>query len=106
MVASPSIAPSLEQLDQHVVLHGVTWELYERLLEVRGESSVPRMTYLEGALELMAPSYDHELDKKTLARLVEAWAEEMGIELTGIGSWTLKQKRKERGAEPDVRGDR
>ena len=101
MVASPLLAVDLEHIDQHVILHGVSWDLYERLLEGRGESSVPGMTYLEGELELMAPSFDHEMDKTTLGRLVEAWGEEMDIALTGIGSWTLKEKKEERGAEPD-----
>lgn len=88
-------------LDESVVLQDVPWDLYERLLKLRGESSVPRMTYLDGALELMSPSRNHDLIKTCLARLVEAWAEERGIAITGLGSWTLRQKKKKRGLEPD-----
>jgi Uma2 family endonuclease len=68
---------------------------------MRGESSVPRITYLEGLIELMSPSQYHEIDKKRLARLLEAWAEEAGVDLEGYGSWTLKKKRAKRGAEAD-----
>ena len=64
-------------------LSGANWEAYERLLELRGERRVPRITYLEGQLELMSPSRYHEIDKKRLARLLEAWAEEKGIALEG-----------------------
>ncbi len=49
----------------------------------------------------MTPSWDHESQKTLLARLVEAYAEERGIDLHGVGSWTIKQAAKERGIEPD-----
>ena len=94
-------------VDQRVRLHGMSWQAYEALLAWRGEWSGVRMTYLEGELELMTPSIDHEDFKTRLARLVEAWAEEMDIELEGAGSWTLRDESAERGAEPDecyVRG--
>lgn len=87
--------------DQYVLLHRAGWDDYERLLALRGESAVPRMTFLDGELELMTPSTTHEGDKTTLARLLEAWAEEAGIELEGYGSWTLKDKAKQLGAEAD-----
>ncbi|HEX6739168.1 MAG TPA: Uma2 family endonuclease, partial [Vicinamibacteria bacterium] len=57
--------------------------------------------YLEGVLELMSPSREHERVKTKLARVVEAYAEELGLNLEGYGSWTLKRKEAERGAEPD-----
>lgn len=94
-------SPDPDTMDHFVHLHDVSWELYEALMAVRGESSVPRMTYLEGELELMSPSKYHEVDETRLARLLEAWAEEAGIMLEGIGSWTLKNSDEERGAEPD-----
>jgi Uma2 family endonuclease len=88
-------------IDQFVCLHGVSFLEYEALLQMRGDSSVPRITYLRGELELMTPSRYHENDKKRFARLLEAWAEETGTELEGVGSWTLKNSKEERGAEPD-----
>lgn len=91
----------VHSVDQHVILHGVSWDDYEAVLAIRGESSAVRIAYLEGALDLMSPSRDHELLKTKLARIVEAYAEELGIELEGYGSWTLKQRDKERGVEPD-----
>lgn len=87
--------------DHFVRLHGVARADYLRLLEIRGECSVPRMTYVEGTLEIMSPSRAHELIKSYIGRLVEVWCLERGVELTPNGSWTLKSKRDERGAEPD-----
>jgi Uma2 family endonuclease len=88
-------------IDQRVILRDLGWDEYEAVLAMRGESSAVRIAYLEGALELMSPSREHELLKTKLARIVEAYAEELGIELEGYGSWTLKQRDKERGVEPD-----
>jgi Uma2 family endonuclease len=88
-------------VDQRVYLHDVAWEDFERLLAIKGDDPVPRMAYLEGTVELMTPSEDHEAIKKAIARLLEAYAEELGIELEGIGSWTLKRADEKRGVEPD-----
>ena len=87
--------------DQRVFLHNVTWEQYEDLLGIRGDAAGPRMTYLEGELELMSPSIHHEGIKKTIARLLEIYALERGLAFNGYGSWTLKKKPKRRGLEPD-----
>ena len=88
--------------EDHVVLmSGVTWEDYERLLEIRGDKSSPRFTYLEGVLEIMSPSRDHETIKSLIGRLVEVYCLERGILFMPVGSWTLKEPREERGVEPD-----
>jgi Uma2 family endonuclease len=87
--------------DQVVHLSSVSWEDYERIDALRGESSVPRLTYVDGVLELMSPGTVHESDKKKLARLFEAYIEYLGIPAEGIGSWTVKNKKKKLGAEPD-----
>jgi Uma2 family endonuclease len=89
------------RIDQRVFLHDVPWQDYEKLLAIRGESSGTRITYFRGEVELMTPSWDHESQKTLLARLVEVYAEECGIDLHGAGSWTIKQAAKERGIEPD-----
>lgn len=101
-VAVPVEVGALGSLvDQRVILHGVSWRQYEEILAVRGERSVPRLTYLEGDLELMSPSIHHEMLKTLIGRLLEAWADEIGIDINGYGSWTITSRRKKRGAEPD-----
>jgi Uma2 family endonuclease len=88
--------------EDHVVqIYGATWGDYERLLEVRGEKATPRITYLEGTLEIMTPSRDHESIKSYIGRLVEAYCLHQGIRFSPFGSWTIKDRREERGAEPD-----
>jgi Uma2 family endonuclease len=99
-VATPS-RPLSEEVDHQVVLHGLSWTDYERLLAIRGQSAGVRMTYLEGELELVSPSRKHEGITTTIGRLIEAYAEERGIDLNGFGSWTIRSRPKERGVEPD-----
>lgn len=87
--------------DQIVVLHGATWADYQRLLEIRGEKAVPRLSFLEGKLEIMTPSRRHESIKSRIGCLVEVWCLEKGVEFSPYGSWTLEKKQAERGLEPD-----
>src|SRR3954463_14299693 len=87
--------------DKIVVLRGVSWSDYQRMLEVRGEKAVPRLAYLDGELEIMTPSRPHESIKSRIGRLVEVWCLEHGIEFSPYGSWTLESKPKEAGVEAD-----
>ena len=82
-------------------MHHVPWSHYEAQLALRGESSVPRLSYLDGTLELMRPSRQHERIKAYLGRLVEAYALERDIDLSPYGSWTLTSAPQASGAEPD-----
>ncbi len=100
-LATPIEPPRTSSADQRIILHGVSWAEYEQVLAIRGDSGGVRMTYLQGELELMSPSMDHEGIKTSMARLLEAYAEERGIELNGFGSWTVRSAPKARGAEPD-----
>ena len=83
------------------MLHGLRWSDYQRLLEVRGDQSLPRLAYLEGRLEIMTPAQPHEWLSSRISHLVAVWCLEMGIEFHAYGSWTLEDKSAERGVEPD-----
>jgi len=102
-VASAAVAPGerVETADQRIVTHGVPWSHFETQLALRGDSPVPRIAYLDGVLELMSPSKDHERIKSYLGRLLEAYALETGTDLSPYGSWTLKHAPAAAGLEPD-----
>lgn len=87
--------------DERVVMYGVTWARYEVQLAMRGDASIPRIAYLDGALEIMRPSKDHERIESYLGMLVEAFVLETGGDLSPYGSWTLKEAPKRAGVEPD-----
>lgn len=104
VMVSPEVVPVGEYVptaDERVVMYNVPWAHYEVQLALRGDASVPRIAYLEGALELMTPSKGHERTKSYLGRLVEVYALERGILLSPYGGWTLKEAPKQAGAEPD-----
>jgi Uma2 family endonuclease len=87
--------------DQIVNLHDVSWEDYERLLTMRGDCSAPRISYLEGEVEIMSPSQTHEGIKSRIGRLVESYCLEHDITFSTYGSWTLKSPDRTRATEPD-----
>ncbi len=87
--------------DQRIILYEVTWEQYEQLSDMFVDQ-FPRMTYLEGTLEIiMTTSLEHERLKKIISRLLEAYAEEQDINLNGYGNATFRKKAVQRGVEPD-----
>jgi Uma2 family endonuclease len=100
MTAAVPTAAIEPDTDQFVYLR-MGWQAFEKFLALKGDEPVPRVTYLDGVLELMSPSRSHEGITRLLARLLEAYAEETGRDLDSYGSWTLKHKRQRAGIEPD-----
>ncbi len=98
---APLVDASLGRADQRIVMYGVPWSAYEAQLSLRGDAPVPRVAYLDGAMELMSPSRDHERLKSYLGRLVEAYALERGLDLSPYGAWTLRTGPRAAGLEPD-----
>jgi Uma2 family endonuclease len=87
--------------DRRMVLHRVSWAQFEAQLSIRGESASPRVAYLDGEMELMSPSKDHERLRSYIGRLVETYAQHIEVDLSPYGSWTLKSAPKQAGVEPD-----
>ena len=86
---------------QCVILSGISWETYERLLTEHQESSGTHFTYDQGRLEIMVLSAKHEKPNRALALLVEVFAEEMDVDVENLGSTTFKREELGRGFEPD-----
>lgn len=100
--------PQTDDRDQCVTVR-VDWHTFEALLGARGEAPVPRISYLDGVMELMSPARTHESTAGLIGRLVEIWADHRGVVLETTKSWTLKNRRRQAGVEPDeswVVGDR
>lgn len=93
---------SIPTAPQRLLLHGVTWHQYDALVNLfMDQFPALRMTYLEGTLELMSTSPEHERLKKIIARLIEAFAEELDLDLNGYGAATFRKQAADRGLEPD-----
>ncbi len=85
---------------QRVVLHGVPWATYVALRDVPQSRNV-RMTYNRGELEMISPSKRHEVCAHLLGRLIEAWSEELHIDIQSCRAMTCRREDLERGFEPD-----
>jgi Uma2 family endonuclease len=97
MIDSPPVAGA-----EPILLHGITWAVYEGLLH-NLENSRQRMylTYDRGTLEIMAPSSFHERYKSVIDRLIGVMSLELNIPISSFGSTTFKREDLERGLEPD-----
>jgi Uma2 family endonuclease len=89
-----------EFVAHRVTLRGVTWPLYEQLLAVTADGS-SRMTYDHGTLEIEMPSERHESLKWIAGRLIEAYAEETGVDYKALGSTTWRRQVIDGGLEAD-----
>lgn len=87
--------------EQRIVLSHVSWETYERLLADHENSSVPRFTYDQGALEIMSPLPKHERYNRLIELLLSMSAVELGVEVYSLGSTTFRRADLDRGFEAD-----
>jgi hypothetical protein len=73
MVRTPT-KPTPEKatsITQRILLHGVSWLTYKRLLSELGDQRASRLAYAQGVLEITMPSDRHETHKKLLERIIE-----------------------------------
>lgn len=91
----------IEDPEERFTTNGVNWDLYETLLNKLIDNSHYRLTYLDGVLEIVSPSFRHEKLKKRLAILLEFYLLKQRIKHTPMGSPTLKNQLQQAGAEPD-----
>ena len=87
--------------ERQVVLTGISWETYRRLLSEREEQSGLHFTYDRGTLEIMVLSARHEEPNRALAALVEVLAEELHVDIRRLGSTTFQREDLARGFEAD-----
>ena len=86
---------------QRVLLHDVSWQEFEAILEDLGEHRAARIAYNNGTLEIMTPLPEHERSKGNIGDLVKALLEELDIEFCPLGSTTFKNQEMTKGIEPD-----
>ena len=100
IAAKPTPQARPASVEQRMLINGVSWKDYVILREALDTPGL-RMTYCEGMLELMSPSFGHEADKKSIARLVELYGFLRRLRLNGYGSTIFRREAKQRGLEPD-----
>lgn len=79
----------------------VSWAEYEQLLANLGEGYAVRIFYDQGRIEIMSPSYGHERAARLIHPLLSVLRDELDIDIESVGSTTLKEEMKAKGAGPD-----
>ena len=79
----------------------VSWSQYGTLLSEIGDQSSYHISYLNGVLEIVAPSRRHESGKTRIGTLLEIYFLETNIEYFPTGSTTFRKPDQEVGVEPD-----
>jgi len=87
--------------ERRIVLYDISWAAYEALLADHVDRSVPHFAYDKGVLEIVGPSFAHEKYNRALAQVVNAYAEEVGVNAREAGSTTFKREDWKRGFEAD-----
>jgi Uma2 family endonuclease len=87
--------------EARVILHNISWSLYEQLLAAHEDKSSPHFVYDRGELEITVLSYEHEELNRLIDNCIAVIAMEWNIEYCNAGSTTFKREDLERGFEPD-----
>lgn len=88
--------------EQRFVLPGRhSWQQFKAIQVVMEDVPGVRLFYLDGCVELMTIGETHEMLKKAIAMLLEAYFFEKGIEFIPVGSATREEETKGCSFEPD-----
>ena len=96
----------LEQLetsnyDAIVTLYDISWEKFEAIASLLEDTKI-RLTYLDGTLEIMSPSPEHEKSKGTLGLLLETYLRHIGRRFYRTGGYTLGSREEGARGEPEI----
>ncbi|MEG4811453.1 Uma2 family endonuclease [Microcoleus sp. F8-D3] len=87
--------------DSCLILRGVSWSQFESLEAAFESVGGIKFAYLDGILEIMTVSPEHEETKGTIRALLEAYLREKGIRFYIKGGPTLGSKELGARKEPD-----
>lgn len=98
----PDLLADGHEPEARVVYGGLSWERYLALDEVlEQDRSVPRLYYLDGDLEIMSTSDEHERIKKWIADFLSDYLLELDVDVMSRGQATMQLTLKQAAAEPD-----
>ncbi len=89
-------------INQKLILQGVGWDFYERILEEFADSNGLHFAYDDGFLEVEVPLLKHEVPIRLLSDLVSTICIELEIDILNVGSTTFRKRAKSKGCEPDT----
>ena len=87
--------------ESHLIVSGISWEQFEAIESAFADVAGVRFVYLDGILEIMTLSPEHEDTKGTIRALLETYLREKGIRFYIRGSATLGSRELGARKEPD-----
>ena len=85
-----------------LVVPGVRWDEYQELTQDAAIKPGICISYNEGTLEVARPFPEHERYREFISDLARAFAEEAHLPLRNLESTTCKQRRIQKGIDPEV----
>ena len=92
---------AMMQVNQRLILQGISWEFYEQLLKEYQSSNALHFAFDNGTLEIEVPLGKHEVPITLLSDLISTICVEKDINVKKFGSTTFRQRAKAKGVEPD-----
>jgi Uma2 family endonuclease len=96
-----TVLDSTRTEESYLMLAGITWTQFEAIEAAFAEIAGVRFVYLDGILQIMTLSPEHEDTKGTIRALLEAYLREKNIRFYIRGSATLGSKDLGARKEPD-----
>jgi Uma2 family endonuclease len=98
----PEPLPDGTEPEERIILCGLSWERYLALDKALGDDRPgPRFYYLDGELEIMTTSSEHERIKKWIGDFLADYLMHIAPEVMPRGQATMRLALKQAGAEPD-----
>jgi Uma2 family endonuclease len=98
-VASPTRRNPTES-ERPILLDGISWETYSAILHDYEDRNI-FLTYDRGRLEIMSPSFRHEIFGRLIASMITILADELEFPNKGGKSTTFRKQELHQGLEPD-----
>lgn len=96
-----SAVTTWHETETRILLDGVSWETFERLLVETGDNRNKRFAYCGGVLEIMAPLEGYEESTRLFDQFVTVFIDALAFEVRSLGSLTMKDPEQQKGLEPD-----
>ena len=87
-------------IEQRFIQTGVSWESFKAIQKGFADSPSVRLFYVQGELEILATSPEHEIVKGNIGFLVEDYMLNLGLEFVATGSFS-QEKEGEASAQAD-----
>jgi Uma2 family endonuclease len=101
-MVTTTLNPTQNNTEEKVMtLTGIKWSTFKAIMSDVGDGRAWRFAYDQGVLEIRMPLTEHEEPKGMIESFIEAFADELYLEIRKLGALTLEREDLTRAIEPD-----